>query len=85
MPTEKPDTLTQQIGVLTRREVEARVLAPIIDALGEEFGRDKVVATVAEAIVNLSREQGDQLAESMGDVVVMRLNNPCSTGQKMMR
>ncbi len=66
MPTEKPDTLTQQIGVLTRREVEARILAPIIDALGEEFGREKVIATVAEAIVNLSREQGDQLAESMG-------------------
>ena len=66
MLAEKPDTLTQQIGVLTRREVEARILAPIIDALGEEFGREKVIATVAEAIVNLSREQGDQLAESMG-------------------
>ena len=30
-----PDTLNARIGVLTRREVEARILAPVIDALGE--------------------------------------------------
>ena len=33
-----PDTLNARIGVLTRREVEARLLAPLVDALGEEFG-----------------------------------------------
>jgi hypothetical protein len=33
-----PDTLNQ-IGVLKRREIEARILAQIIDALGKEFGR----------------------------------------------
>ena len=26
-----PDTLTQRIGVLTRREVEARILSPLIE------------------------------------------------------
>ncbi len=31
------DTLTETIGVLTRREVEARILIPLIDALGEKF------------------------------------------------
>ncbi len=36
-----PDTLNEAIGVLTRREVEARILAPVIEALGDEFGRDK--------------------------------------------
>ncbi len=35
------DTLNEAIGVLTRREVEARVLAPVIECLGDEFGRDK--------------------------------------------
>lgn len=32
-----PDTLTQRIGVLARRETEARVLAPVIEAMAEEF------------------------------------------------
>lgn len=64
---EKPDTLTQQIGVLTRREVEARILAPIIDALGEKFGRAEVIDVVRDAIVNLSQRQGAEMAEAMGD------------------
>ncbi len=64
--SEKPDTLTQQIGVLTRREVEARILAPVIDALGEKFGRDEVIDVVRDAIINLSRQQGDELADAMG-------------------
>ena len=62
----KPDTLTQQIGVLTRREVEARILAPVIDALGDQFGRDKVIQVVTETIVNLAQEQGGELAQAMG-------------------
>lgn len=63
----RPDTLTQQIGVLTRREVEARILAPIIDALGDRFGREEVIEVVTEAIINLSQQQGSELAEAMGD------------------
>lgn len=61
-----PDTLTQQIGVLTRREVEARILAPVIDALGQRFGREEVIAVVREAIVEIARQQGAELAGSMG-------------------
>ena len=64
--TPKPDTLTQQIGVLTRREVEARVLAPIIDALGEKFGREQVIDVVRDAIINLSQQQGAEMADAMG-------------------
>jgi len=62
----KPDTLTQDIGVLTRREVEARILAPVIDALGKRFGRDEVVEVVRDTIVELSRQQGAELSEAMG-------------------
>lgn len=64
--SKKPDTLTQQIGVLVRREVEARVLAPVIDALGEKFGREEVIEVVREAIVELSQRQGADLADAMG-------------------
>ena len=61
-----PDTLNARIGVLTRREVEARLLAPLVDALGEEFGRERVVAVLRDAIIGIARAQGAQLAQGMG-------------------
>ena len=64
--TPKPDTLTQQIGVLTRREVEARVLAPVIDALGEKFGREQVIEVVRDEIIKLAQQQGADMADAMG-------------------
>jgi predicted RNase H-like nuclease len=65
-PVLPPDTLNARIGVLTRREVEARILAPVIDALGREFGRDEVIAIVRETIIRIAQEQGAQLAKTMG-------------------
>ena len=59
------DTLTQKIGVLTRREVEARILAPVIGALAEKFGRDEVIEIVRDTIVRIANEQGGELAKSM--------------------
>ncbi|MGL4651197.1 MAG: hypothetical protein ACRC1H_17455, partial [Caldilineaceae bacterium] len=50
-PITPPDTLNAQIGVLVRREVEARLLAPLIETLGARFGRDAVVETVRETII----------------------------------
>lgn len=63
--TPPPDTLTTRLGVLTRREVEARILAPVIDALGERFGREDVVEVVRDTIIKIAKEQGDELAEVM--------------------
>ncbi|MEM7334818.1 MAG: L-2-amino-thiazoline-4-carboxylic acid hydrolase [Chloroflexota bacterium] len=64
--TPPPDTLTTRLGVLTRREVEARILAPVIDALGNEFGREEVVDVVRNTIIRIAQEQGDDLAQTMG-------------------
>ncbi len=55
------------VGVLTRREIEARILAPVIGALGERFGRNEVVAIVREVIGGLAREQGRAMAEARDD------------------
>ena len=60
------DTLTETIGVLTRREVEARILIPLIDALGEKFGKETVVEVIGNTIIRIAREQGGDLAEAMG-------------------
>ena len=62
-----PDTLNARIGVLTRREVEARMLGPLIEALGARFGREQVIEVVRETIIRIAQEQGAALAESMGD------------------
>jgi len=61
-----PDTLNA-IGVLKRREIEARILAPFVDALGERFDRQEVVEILRRTIIQVAREQGATLAEAMGD------------------
>ena len=60
------DRLNEQIGVLTRRETEARILAPIVEPLGQEFGRDAVVDVVRRTIIEIAQSQGSQLTEHMG-------------------
>ena len=54
------------IGVLRRRAIEARILAPILDALGAEFGSDRVLAIVKDQIVRIARQQGAGLARASG-------------------
>ena len=63
--SQPPDTLNE-IGVLRRREIEARILAPVITALATEFGRERVVGIVRDVIVQVAREQGRELAGRMG-------------------
>ncbi len=54
------------IGVLKRREIEARILAPFVDALAADFGRDRVVEILRETIIRVAREQGAALASAQG-------------------
>lgn len=54
------------IHILARREIEARIVAPIIEAFGKEFGREKAVKLASETIKSLAREQGAELARRLG-------------------
>jgi hypothetical protein len=54
-----------QIGVLLRREIEARILAPMLDAFSREFGRERVLEITRDVIIDIARKQGQSLAESM--------------------
>lgn len=65
MPDMPPDTLNS-VGVLTRREIEARILAPVIQALAAEFGRERVLEIVRGVIVEIAQRQGRELAEHLG-------------------
>ena len=60
------DNLNESIWVLTRREVEARILIPLIDALGDKFGRKEVVEVISETIIRIAKGQGKTLASTMG-------------------
>ncbi len=60
-----PDTLND-VGVLTRREIEARIVAPLIDRLGEEFGRERVVELAREVVVGVAQSQGREMASALG-------------------
>ena len=61
-----PDDLNARVGVLTRREIEARMLAPVIEALAARYGREGVLATVRDTIVEIARGQGRDLVTTMG-------------------
>jgi len=60
-----PDTLNE-IGVLKRREIEARIIAPMINAFAAEFGRERVIEIAKRVIVEIARQQGKALAEQAG-------------------
>ncbi len=60
-----PDTLND-VGVLKRREIEARIVAPLIERLGEEFGVDRVTELAREVVVSVARDQGGEMADALG-------------------
>jgi hypothetical protein len=60
------DNLNARIGVLNRREVEARVLMPMLEDLGEAFGRGKVLKVMQTTIAKIAVKQGAELAELVG-------------------
>ena len=60
-----PDTLNE-VGVLARREIEARIVAPLLERLAATFG-DGVYDIARDVIVDVAREQGAALAEHLGD------------------
>ncbi len=54
------------IGVLRRREIEVRILAPFIEALGQEFDRQRVIEIARQIILQIAVRQGEQLAAKAG-------------------
>lgn len=55
-----------QVGILVRREIEARIVAPFYQALARELGSDRATAITDEIIYGLARQAGEDLAKAMG-------------------
>ncbi len=53
------------VGLLNRREIEARLLAPLLEAYSAEFGRERVWEIAHQVIQELARQQGLQLSRSV--------------------
>ena len=56
-----PDTLND-VGVLKRREIEARIVAPLLERLAQEFGSERVYDLAREVVVEVAQTQGAALA-----------------------
>ena len=52
------DTLNEQVGVLTRREIEARILKPFFEAVAAELGEEKTRGLLRDIVVNAAQDAG---------------------------
>ena len=55
-----------EIPLLTRREIEASIVAPIAKALISELGRETALALVRDVVQGISQDQGAALAQFAG-------------------
>ena len=55
-----------QMDILTRREVEALIAGPIIQAFMDELGREKALEIIRPLIEKLARESGEAAAKRVG-------------------
>jgi predicted ArsR family transcriptional regulator len=55
------------LTLLQRREIEARIVGPLIRAVREELGEEKTLALVRRVIAQLAREAGAELARQVGE------------------
>jgi hypothetical protein len=55
-----------KVSILARREIEARILSPLIKAFMKELGKEKTLRVVEPIIQSLAREGGANLAKLLG-------------------
>ena len=63
-PSPPPDYMNT-VGLLNRREIEARLLAPLLEALSKEFDRERVLEITCKVIQEIALQQGAQFRNSM--------------------
>lgn len=56
-----------RVSLLEQREIEARIVGPLIRAFVAELGEDRALAVVRQVITDLARTSGADLARSLGE------------------
>jgi L-2-amino-thiazoline-4-carboxylic acid hydrolase len=59
-----------RLSLLQQREIEARIVGPLVRAMIAELGREKALALVRGVIADLARQGGADLARSLGDATL---------------
>ncbi len=62
------DPAAARLNLLQRREIEARIVGPLIRAFERELGREKTIALLRGVIADLARQAGAELARELGEV-----------------
>jgi predicted ArsR family transcriptional regulator len=60
------DILNEQVGILVRREIEARILKPFYEAVAKELGEEKTTALLAKIVIEAARQTGAQMQGQAG-------------------
>ena len=63
----KADTLNETVGVLTRREIEARILKPFFEAVSTELGQEKAEALLKDVVINEAKTIGANMKKAAND------------------
>jgi hypothetical protein len=82
VPKSMPADTLNEIGVLKRREIEARILGPFVEALSSEFERERVLEILSETIINIARKQGAARAAAAGDDSLMAFSQSAGDWRK---
>ncbi|MDY0092350.1 MAG: L-2-amino-thiazoline-4-carboxylic acid hydrolase [Candidatus Vecturithrix sp.] len=60
------DIEKERMSLLARREIEARMAVPLLEAFAREVGEQLAREVAAEVIQSLAKQSGQQLAEQLG-------------------
>ena len=63
------DNLTHKMGVLLRRETEARILIPFVEELIKVFGKTETLKILESTIIQEAKKQGKELSKEYGNNV----------------
>jgi hypothetical protein len=59
-----------RLSLLHQREIEARIVGPIIRAVSEELGQEKTLELLRRVISDLARQSGTDLALQLGEATL---------------
>jgi L-2-amino-thiazoline-4-carboxylic acid hydrolase len=73
-----------KLPLLDQRELEARIVGPLIRAFAAELGQERALEVVRDVIAGLARESGAELAQALGertlDAFARSLGRWCENG-----
>jgi len=62
-----PTTGGPGLSLLAQREVEARIVGPLVRGFIEELGQDRALEVVRKVVAGLARDRGAELARAVGE------------------